>query len=244
MKIRKGAAIAAAGLTLILLAGCGPALIRVDEPVTRDTQLVPLENVKAVDARLQMGAGELNVEGGAASAMDGTFEFRPRSWQPQVHFEIESTTAVVTVSQAHATDMLPGSLQNKWDVRFNNALPLRLTVESGVGKSTLTLGELPLVRLNVMGGVGDTTIDLGRKASRDVSVQITGGVGKITLLVPREAGVRVWGYQDGVGKFDAAGFVRKADENALFNDAYGKPGVKQYDISVQRGVGDVTIEQR
>ena len=56
--------------------------------------------------------------------------------------------------------------------------------------------------------------------------------------------MRVFGYQDGVGDFTRTGLHAARTSNTLYNESYDKPGVKRYDVRINRGVGDVTIEQR
>jgi hypothetical protein len=243
MRFTKAAVLVAAGVALTVgLAACGPALIRIEEPTQTYTPAIDAGSAEALNVQLRIGVGELTVHGDSDKAMDARFDYRPESWKPRVDYSVEGTTGQLRVEQPAAHTGFNG--HNTWDVRLSRSLPLALQVNAGVGTNTLDLADVTLQRLEYDGGVGDSTIDLGSVARRDATVRINGGVGSIRLIVPREAGVRVWGEKDGVGNFSADGFMQRYGEGGLVNENYGKPGVKTIDVSVQRGVGDVTIEQR
>ncbi len=244
MKLKRAAALAVAGAALaLMLTGCGPAIVRVEDPARTDAPAVDLGAAKALDAELRIGVGTLRVSGGTGRAMEARFDYRPESWKPGVRYSVEGTTGELLVEQPQPQCAF-GNGRNEWDVRLNDSVPLTLSVKTGVGKSTLDLGDLRLRRLDVVGGVGETTVDLGRVAREDVTVDIRGGVGLIVVRVPRGAAVRLGGDPEGIGEFRARGFTRSSSENALVNESYGTPGAKRYDIRVQRGIGDVIVEQQ
>jgi predicted membrane protein len=136
-----------------------------------------------------------------------------------------------------------GNTRNTWDVRLNDAVPMDLDVVLGVGTSELRLGSLSLRNLSVRGGAGETTVDLSGKPSRDLVARVESGVGELRLRVPRDAGVRITGVQDGIGDWQAEGFTKRAgDENAVYNAAYDTAQYK-YVIHLLRGVGSIRVEQ-
>lgn len=244
MKAIKIALVAAMTATLVLAAGCGPALVRVEQPLHVEEKAVELGAAQALDARLTLGVGELRVDGGTDKAMQAKFDYRNEALRPSVTYSVEGTTGQLTVEQHELRPTLSMSGRNVWQLLLNDTVPLDLTVDRGVGDGTLELGRLDLRRLMVRGGAGDSVIDLGTTPRRDLAIDITGGVGTITVRVPKQAAVRVRGYEDGVGKFTADGFAVSNAEGAYVNAAYGTPGAKVYDIRLQRGVGDVNIEQQ
>lgn len=123
-------------------------------------------------------------------------------------------------------------------VDLESAKEARVTVDLGAGEANLVLGDLLLQRLNVNLGAGNATIDLSGEPREDLEADINAGVGELTLVVPRSAGVRIIGYRDGLGSYQADGFT--IDGDYLVNDAYGSAAVT-YDIELRRGVGEVVI---
>jgi predicted membrane protein len=115
-----------------------------------------------------------------------------------------------------------------------------LDVEFGAGDSTVDLSEVDVRDVHVLTGAGKTTIDLTGERTADVSAKVEAGVGELTIRVPSNVGVRITGAQDGIGDFNVDGFT--ADGDAFVNDAWDGATVK-IELRVQRGVGEVTVEQ-
>lgn len=234
--------VAIAGLAALVLAG-GCTRVRLEKPdPTNEMRSVSRGSAQRLRARVSMGAGELIVRGGAADLMDAEFTFAPRSWRPLVAYSVSGDVGSLSVRQPSVCDVGKwpfGDSRSTWDVRLSDRIPTDLAVELGAGDGGLALGTLDLRQLEVNLGAGDVTIDLTGTPEHDLSADISGGVGSLTLRVPRDVGVRVTGRHDGVGSYDAPGFT--ADGEAFVNDAYGQSDVT-LDITLVRGVGDVRVE--
>ncbi|MFA5845178.1 MAG: toast rack family protein [Coriobacteriia bacterium] len=242
MRKSYGSVLAAVGLVVLVLAsGCTRVRLEKPAPIS-EMRSVSRGSAQRLRARVSMGAGELVVRGGAADLLDAEFTFAPRSWRPVVEYSVSGDVGNLSVKQPSIRDASKwpfGESRNEWDVRLTDGLPLDLAVELGAGDGGLALGTLDLRRLEVNLGAGDVTIDLTGSPAHDLSADISGGIGSLTLRVPRDVGVRVTGREDGVGTYDAPGFT--ADGEAFVNDAYGESEVT-FDITLVRGVGDVRIE--
>jgi hypothetical protein len=75
------------------------------------------------------------------------------------------------------------------DIGLTPEVPLVLTVETGVGKSTLNLEDLRVTDLSLNVGVGQATVQL--PATGMVKARIGGGVGQVAVTFPRRMGARV-----------------------------------------------------
>ena len=87
-------------------------------------------------------------------------------------------------------------------------------------------------------GAGRTTIDLTGAYDQDLVASIQGGVGRATVLLPSEVGVRVEA-RGGLGQISAEGPPEKGD--VYVNDAYGDSEVT-LDVDIQGGVGQINLE--
>jgi hypothetical protein len=222
--------------TGVLLGSCGTQ--RVGE-MQRETQTVDLEDAQSADAELRMGAGELNVTGGADALMEADFSYNVANWQPEVDYDVGDDTGELTVEQGSSEGVpVGGDARNEWEVRFNDQLPTELHVEMGAGESDLDLDSLALTRLDLEMGAGKTTVDLTGDYGRDLEASIEGGVGEATILLPSEVGVRVRA-EGGLGKINAEGLQREG--GSYVNDAYGDSDVT-LDVDVQGGVGQINLE--
>jgi hypothetical protein len=220
----------------VLLGSCGTQ--RVGE-MQRESQMVDLENAQSVVAELRMGAGELNVSGGADALMEADFTYNVAEWEPEVSYDVSGDTGELIVEQGSGEGVrLGGDARNEWDLRFNDEVPIDLQVEMGAGESDLDLDSLSLTGLDLQMGAGKTTVDLTGDYAQDLETSIQGGVGEATVLLPSEVGVRARA-EGGLGKINAEGLQREGD--SYVNDAYGDSEVT-LEVEVQGGVGQINLE--
>jgi len=205
----------------------------------RESHSIQPEDAMSVSANLKLGAGELNVTGGADALMEGEFSYNVSDWKPKVNYDVSGDKGELSVEQGSGEGVrLGGDARNEWDLRLNDEVPTNLRVEMGAGESDLDLDSLTLIGLDLQMGAGKTTVDLTGDYDRDFDASIEGGVGEATVLVPGEVGVRVRA-EGGLGKINAEGFQREGE--AYVNDAYGDSEVT-LDVDVRGGVGQINLE--
>jgi hypothetical protein len=220
----------------VFLGSCGTQAIGEME---RESQSIDLENAQSVHAELRMGAGELNLTGGADALMEADFAYNVADWEPEVDYQVSGDTGELIVEQGSGEDVpLGGEARNEWDLRFNDDVPIDLSVQMGAGESGLDLDSLTLTGLELQMGAGETTVDLTGSYDRDIAATIEGGVGEATVQLPGEIGVRV-NAEGGLGQINAEGLQREGD--AYVNDAYGDSDVT-LDVDVRGGVGQINLE--
>lgn len=227
------------GAVLVASAGCVRVELPEDEAQSA-TEHVEAGDATALDAAIDMGAGKLVVTGDADGAMDADFDYSRPAWRPVVDYDVTDGLGTLSVRTPRvATFGVRGSLRYDWDIALSSELPLDLAVNMGAGEADLDLRGTALRELRVNLGAGDSTIDLTGDWANDVTGDINAGAGTLTLKVPADVGVRIVGYQDGLGSYRADGFEQDGD--ALVNDAYETAEV-QFDLVLRRGLGDVTVE--
>jgi predicted membrane protein len=86
-------------------------------------------------------------------------------------------------------------------------------------------------------GAGDASVDMTGNWGQNLDANIRGGVGKLTLHLPRDVGVRIQA-EGGIGKIDAVSL--KQEGNVYVNDALGRSEVTLH-ISIRGGVGQVIL---
>jgi hypothetical protein len=186
-----------------------------------------------------MGAGELNVSGGADALMEGEFSYNVADWKPKVNYNVSANKGELSVKQGSGGGVrLGGGARNQWDLRLNDQVPTDLVVQMGAGESDLDLDSLNLSGLTLQMGAGKTTVDLTGDYAQDFEASIEGGVGEATVLLPSEVGVKARA-RGGLGKIDAKGLRKVGD--AYVNDAYGESDVN-LDVHVKGGVGQINLE--
>jgi hypothetical protein len=205
----------------------------------RDSQSVDLKNAQSTRAKLKMGAGELNITGGADQLMEGEFSYNVSDWKPKVNYDVSGDTGELTVEQGSGEGVnLGGDARNEWDISLNDEVPTDLVVQMGAGESDLDLDSITLTGLDLQMGAGKTTVDLTGDYAQSFDTSIQGGVGEATVLLPSEVGVRAKA-EGGLGTINAQGLQKVG--SSYVNDAYGESDVN-LSVDVQGGVGEINLE--
>lgn len=206
-----------------------------------ESESVDLDGATSAAVFLRMGAGDLNVSGGANGMLDADFTYNVEKWEPEVDWAVSDGEGRLEVDQSGSGSLNLFDLddvENDWDLKLNDDIPTTLDVELGAGDGSLTLGSMALTELNVETGAGDTTIDLTGDWENDLDATIEAGVGRVTLRVPADTSVRIE-TDTGVVDVDNSGLTKDGD--VYTNDAYGNGGAT-LTINVDAGVGEVELE--
>ncbi len=203
-----------------------------------ESQSVELGDAKSVSVKINMGAGDLEVTGGAEKLLEADFAYNVAKLKPKVEFT--DGTLVVQHPEVKGLPSLQGitDYRNEWDLRLSNEVPMSLSVDMGAGNSDLQLAALSLTGLDIILGAGKSTVDLSGDWVRDLDATIDTGAAEITVRLPRDVGVRVE-VEAGVGTIDAPGLTR--DGGVYTNAAYGVSEVTLH-VNIEAGVGRINLE--
>lgn len=225
-------------LAALLLTSCTPKpVLRVGELQT-ESQSVELGDAKSISVKIKMGAGDLKVNGGAEKLLGADFTYNVAGLKPEVKFT--SGTLVIwepgnegQIDWRGITDF-----RNEWSLRFNNELPMDLSVDLGAGSGDLQLADLSLTGLDVSVGAGECTVDLSGNWTRDLDVTIETGAADLTVRLPKDVGVRVE-VDSGPTVINAPDLTK--DGNVYTNSAYGVSEVTLH-INIEPGIGQINLE--
>ena len=241
MRKKQGVTVIAGLLILIAVAfaatGCYQG-VRVGDLQTK-SQTVERGDANAVNAEIQMGAGKLDVSGGASELLEASFTYNVAELDPQATYtngRLEVKDSGANIGIASLADL--AEFRNEWDLKLNEDVPMEMKINLGAGPSNLALGALALTSLNINGGAGEITIDLTGTWRNDLDARIAGGLGDLHLTLPREVGVRIE-VDPGIGVVDASGLTR--DGNTYTNDAYGVSDATLR-IHINGGVGNISAD--
>jgi len=205
-----------------------------------DTRTVELEEAETVALEVRMGAGELNIHGGARELMEATFAYNVDKWKPRVKYEVLGRKGILKIRQGKSSGVPMGSTRNKWDISLSEDVPIGIKIDFGAGEGNLDLKELQLESLDIDMGVGDLEVDLCGDRQEDLRVDVDGGVGSITFYLPDHVGVRVR-VDKGIGSVHANGLHK--DGKIYKNEAYGTSKVS-INISIDAGIGSITLKTK
>jgi len=197
-----------------------------------------LDSASSASVQIELGAGELHVDGGAESLMDGRFRYNVAEWQPQVDYNETEEQGKLLISHQGESVPVGGTAINDWDLQFSNTAPLDLTIHTGASESQLNLAALDLTAVSIETGAGTTHIDLNGAWQHDLHAKITGGVGEITIDLPTEMGVRV-NADTALVSLTTSGLTKS--EDGYVNDAFStSPYVLTLDL--EAGIGSVVLD--
>lgn len=226
---------ATAGLTLFM-----PACYVSTENtgvVEHASQTVELKGAKSVHAEIEMGAGELVIGGGATQLMDADFRYHAREGTPEVQYEVNGTRGTLNVRQEGKHHTIGGNDKTRWDLHFNEDVPLDVHVKLGAGEGRLTLGNTSLHSLDVEVGAGEMKVDLTGHPHGDIDVRVRGGVGEATVRLPKRARLDIEAH-GGIGEISAQGLTKRGDR--WVNEPAGTADATIH-VSVNGGIGQINL---
>jgi len=224
-------------VVLLTTLGCAPTAssARVGTLQT-ESQSVELGDVESARVEIDLGAGELNVAGGADELMEADFTYNVAALMPEVEFRGRNLTIRQPDLDITSFADLP-NYRYEWDLRFNNDVPLDMNIKLGTGKMDLKLAGLSLTALEVDLGASRSTLDLTGDWQSDFDANIKGGVSSLTVHLPSSIGVRV--EISGISRINANDLTKEG--SVYVNDAYGKSDVT-LDIFIEAGLGEINLE--
>lgn len=249
-KLAIALALVAAGLTVVAGTGCRrvpisdverPGIFKEEAQEVSDQQSLDGADQLVVD--LEMGAGTLELDGsaGADQAFEADYRYTDGQWAPVVNYAVADGEGRLEVSQREIrAPRLVGTMLNEWDIALPADVPMGLRVGMGAGESRLDLRGTQVRSLTLALGAGESSVDLSGEWDHDVEADITAGVGELTMRVPADVGVRIWGGNEGIGDYRVDDEFRR-DGDYYVNDAWDDAEVRM-DIKIQRGVGEVSVE--
>jgi hypothetical protein len=221
--------------TALLLSGCD-SQAKVGALQT-ESQSVELGDAKSVRVEINLGAGDLQLTGGANKLMEADFNYNVAKLKP----EVEYTDGTLVVRQPEVSGMpaLSGitGYRNEWNLRLYDGVPMDLSVDVGAGTSDLQLAGLSLTKLDVSLGAGIYTVDLSGDWARNLDVAIDAGAATLTLRLPKGVGVRVK-VESGPHTIEATGLTK--DGEFYTNAAYGVSDVT-LQLDLEAGIGMINL---
>ena len=183
------------------------------------------------------------------------FDFNPDEWYVQlvegiplsIDAELGAGKSNFDFSGLIINDLKISTGASSSKLRFdekNSGEIKTLRIESGVSKFVAdNLNNANFQTLEFEGGVGAYVLDFGGELKREVKVDINVGLGAITLLIPKNVGVKIK-YEDSWFSnlsLDDEEFVRRKKgiyESTNYLDAEGK-----MNILIESGLGSIRIKR-
>lgn len=212
--------------------------VQVGETQT-ENQSVDLGAASSAKVLIEMDAGRLTVGGGADQLMQGSFRYNVEDWKPQVAYNVNGSQGELTIDQPSAQDRLVGSnVINEWEINLSDSVLMEVEIHTGAGEGNLDLSTLDVSNIQVEIGAGETNLDLTGSWEHNVSAAIKGGVGKLTVKLPSDMGVRV-DAAAGLGNVTTSGLNQEG--GGYVNQTYNSAPYT-LTLNIQTGVGSIELD--
>lgn len=202
----------------------------------QETKTVERSKTEMVQVSVEMGAGELKLQGGSKRLLDADFAFNVPAFKPEVRYDASDFRSKLTIRHGSASTSF-GDIENNWSLKLADDIPMELAVRCGAGESNLDLRTMTIRNVEVRMGAGKVDMRLPAKPEKGFNVQVHGGVGEAIVHYPREAGV-VAEASGGLGEIEVEGLSK--DGNRYVNDSYGKSKVT-IRLEVKGGIGKIHL---
>lgn len=205
-------------------------------PLQTEPVSVPLGSNDRANVELKMGAGEIQLSGGAQELLEGNMEYNVPDWRPVVRTSTIGDQTSITISQPSNVGGF-GHVRYIWNLKLNDRALLDLRVNCGAGKADLGLGDLTLRTLTVNMGAGQVDVDLRGTPKRDYDVSIAGGVGQAIVHLPTDVGIQAEAH-GGLGSIVVTGLEKHG--NVYQNSLYDNAKVNVH-LKVEGGIGQIQL---
>jgi hypothetical protein len=237
----------AAALALSALA-CSPTIHvpHVDtgpmETLTLDEALP--EGDTPMSVTIRMGAGSLEVHGGAEGLLEGTVRYNVAEWRPTI--ERSATRLVVSQGTPDAGLTVGDEIINEWDL-FLGPAPMDLRLEAGAYSGSLDLTGVPLTSLAIQDGASDSTVQFGEPNPVEMAeLSYKTGASTVTLLGLGNARFERMVFDAGAGSYtlDFSGELTRAAEvdvrSGVSTVRIQVPSSTACQVIITGGLNDVT----
>ncbi len=218
---------------LITLPFCGCDFEeRVPAEMASLTRSQPMGKEKSLSADIRFDIGSLEVsEQKDASLYNLDLEYDKASYRPEIQFEAadagEEGRLSFKLSSIQKIGLRSERQGNRLRLSFNNTLPIKLEVNTGVGDARLALTGLRISRLDLQAGVGGS---------------------KLTTYEPNPVPCEFVKIKNGVGSMDAVGLGNLNFREFEFEGGVGGASLdftgawkQDAEIRIQVGVGGVNL---
>jgi hypothetical protein len=213
---------------------CG---LTVNIPVTTDVKTGPTvtedilvadpdPDVEILDLTLSFGAGDLNINPGAESLIEGTAVYNVEDFRPEVDAQPGTVELSSGNLEINGFPRFHGNMKNNWDLQLSDR-PIDLRVIAGAYTGDLELGGLRLAGLRVTDGASDVRVNFAEPNQEVMGLlRYETGASNVILTNLGNANFRSMIFKGGAGNYELD-FSGDLQEDAT--------------VSIESGLSSLTI---
>jgi len=224
---------AAALSTTLILTACGDLRVRNAE-THHETRAIELDKSEMLRVELHLGVGEMRLTGGSPKLLEADFDYQNAA-RPLVDYHASTFRGDLRIAQPPG--LSHSNHATSWNLKLNDARATDLIAHLGVGQANMEAGSLNLRSVEIHMGVGELHLDLRGAPKRSFDVQIHGGVGEATVLLPKNVGV-IARASGGIGEVSVQGLEKR--QGYWVNAAHEHDPVT-IRVDARGGVGEIRM---
>ncbi len=200
-----------------------PAVKTTEETVYTINEAIP-QNLESSDLEIEMGAGKLNISGGADQWVSGEIKYNVSLWDPEI-FRTNNGIRISQKTNKQITIPTDKTINN-WDLQLGDH-PTNLEIKAGAYQGELNLGGIPLTKLKISDGASQSNVHFDTLNPVEMtSFQYSTGASQIDILGIANANTDLFEFEAGPGSYtlDFSGVLQK-----------------DIDVKIDFGLGDVKI---
>ena len=218
------------GLLAIIILACNAA-IPVARMQTGATQTLavsepaPQANAPA-QVSITMGAGTLQIAGGAAGLVEGSIKYNVAEWKPVVTHQ--GSALSITQGANPGNQLPPQNVVNDWQLKLGQT-PIDLTINAGAYDSNLSLGGIPLTGLAINDGASNANVSFATpNPARMQRLAYKTGASTVSLTGLGNANFAEMTFEGGAGSYtlDFGGKLQQP------SNVHISSGVSSFNITV------------
>jgi hypothetical protein len=219
------------------------------EPVQIDQIDVPLPagDTGIINLSLAFGAGDLQIQSGAANLVSGTATYNIADFKPV----ITSNNSTVRIEQGNwRLSGIPdiSSIKNEWDLSLGSQ-PIMLKIDGGAYHAEYHLGGLALTNLTIKDGASDVKLDFASPNLTEMSLlSYDTGASNVSLTGLGNANFTSLVFHSGAGNYtlDFSGGLKRDGsvniETGVSNTVLVIPKGVPVQLTVDGGLANVTAD--
>lgn len=222
---------------------------------------IPAKNIKHSKIDIFFPFGELNISTNTNKLLSADCEFNKEMWRPKVTVKKSKNKSYFTISTPDGTNLKAqrDEDQSEWDINLNKSISYDLDISITAGESDINLtnskvkslglrigaGEIEadfsnstLEDFSFSMGAGEATFDFSALKSHHFDGNITGAVGEVNVILPKNMGIKVK-VTGLLGEVKKSGLSKNGSTYTSKN--YGKTD-KSFILDIVGVIGEVQLK--
>ncbi len=198
-------------IKIILLVGMALTLmactLSVNVPKVQTGTIIKMEinetasaDANPVELKIEMGAGTLAIQPGAASTIEGIIAYNVDDWKPSV----SNSGNQISISQSNTKNVgVPdGQIENAWNLKIGST-PIDLSISTGANEGLFDLSGLSIERLSISDGASKTTVTFNEPNPVEMEkLEYHTGASEVNLIGLGNANVQSIEFNGGAGSYE------------------------------------------